>query len=127
MGKDKKPLNETGRVLGLLIAYLEREDLMDGVTGIWLEDLSYISFLYEDRIRVELGSDNSLDYKMQLAGYLLRNENGDALGAGDEGVLDCSHITQKGEIRPVFSPDEPEPEPEPEGEEAPEEESAEAA
>ena len=66
--------------------------------------------------------NNSLEYKMQLAGYLLRNEKGDALSESDTGTLDCSHITQSGEIRPVFSPDAPLPQqPAPAPENQPEE------
>ncbi|MBQ5755022.1 MAG: FtsQ-type POTRA domain-containing protein, partial [Oscillospiraceae bacterium] len=104
-------------VLEEILGYMEEEGLIPRLTSIWLQDLGNMSFLYDNRIRVELGTTNSLEYKMQLAGYLLRNENGDALSESDTGTLDCSHITQSGEIRPVFSPDAPLPAPESQPEE----------
>ena len=104
-------------VLEEILGYMEEEGLIPRLTSIWLQDLGNMSFLYDNRIRVELGTTNSLEYKMQLAGYLLRNENGDALSGSDTGTLDCSHITQSGEIRPVFSPDAPLPAPESQPEE----------
>ena len=109
--------DDPAQVLEEILGYLDRESLTEKVTSIQMGDLQNLSFWYDDRIQVELGTPNSLDYKMQLAGYLLRNENGDALSSSDEGTLNCSHITQEGEIRPVFSPKDvqPTPTPEPEG------------
>ena len=106
--------DDPAQVLEEILGYLDRESLTEKTTSIQMEDLQNLSFWYDDRIQVELGTPNSLDYKMQLAGYLLRNENGDALSGSDEGTLNCSHITQQGEIRPVFSPKDAQPTPTPE-------------
>ena len=105
--------DDPAQVLEEILGYLDRESLTEKVTSIQMGDLQNLSFWYDGRIQVELGTPNSLDYKMQLAGYLLRNENGDAPSSSDEGTLHCSHITQEGEIRPVFSPQDAPPPPPP--------------
>ena len=88
---------------GLLTA-LDERGLSEGLTSLELGGLTEISFLYQGRVRVLLGTANSLEYKLQWAAYLLQNEEGDGLLETDRGVLDISHLRADGSIQPVFSP-----------------------
>ena len=87
-----------------LLAGLEQSHLSDGVTSLELGGLTEISFLYQGRIRVLLGTANNLDYKLQWAEALLKNSHGDGLLETDRGSLDISHLRSDGSIQPVFSP-----------------------
>lgn len=110
-------------VLEWLLAELEAEGLVDGVTALNIQDLSAISFTYQDRIQVLLGNSNRMDYKVRLAAMaILDPEKG--LSASDAGTLDVSYQQTDGEIKGYFAPDEPDPTPTPEPEETTEEEDA---
>lgn len=89
-----------------LLAGLDERGLSEGVTSLELGGLTEISFFYQGRVQVLLGTANSLDYKLQWAAYLLQNEEGDGLLETDRGVLDISHLRADGSIQPVFSPGE---------------------
>lgn len=89
-----------------LLAGLDERGLAQGVTSLELGGLTEISFFYQGRVQVLLGTANSLDYKLQWAAYLLQNEEGDGLLETDRGVLDISHLRADGSIQPVFSPGE---------------------
>lgn len=78
------------------------EPLLDQVTALDMTRLTELSFVYDGRVTVLLGTSNSLDYKLQLAQTILTGEEG--LSASDRGTLDVSHIAEDGTIRPVFSP-----------------------
>ena len=112
-----------------LLAGLQQDNLIDGVESIDLSDLNEISFVYEDRVRVLVGTINTLDYKMEWARYILLNQKGDGLDPSDRGRLDISHVREDGSIQPLFSPgpleEQPLPPQEPEAEnDAAEEENA---
>ena len=96
-----------------LVDKLREQGLLDGTTMMTVRDLSEISFLYEGRISVKLGTTNNLDYKLRLAASaILDTEKG--LAAGDHGTLDVSFQREDGEIRGYFLPAEPTPAPTPE-------------
>ncbi len=98
---DTEPVLHT---LHLLLEQMQTDDLINGVNSINLSDLGEISFLYENRVRVRLGSVNALDYKMEWARYILLNQKGDGLQPGDRGRLDISHVRPDGSIQPLFTP-----------------------
>lgn len=76
--------------------------LLARVTALDMTRLTELSFVYDGRVTVLLGTSNSLDYKLQLAREILTGAEG--LSASDRGTLDVSHIGEDGSIRPVFSP-----------------------
>lgn len=90
-----------------LLLGLDERGLLQELTSLDLGELTELSFLYQGRVRVMLGTANNLDYKLQWAAYLLQNEEGDGLLDTDRGVLDISHLRADGSIQPVFSPGEP--------------------
>lgn len=73
-----------------------------GLIDLLEENEAYI--VYQNRIKVLLGTFNSLDYKLSVAGKLLRNETGEFLGASDRGTLDVSHQLDGSVVRIPFSP-----------------------
>ena len=99
----------------------EAYGLLDGVTYLSLVDLSEISFLYQGRVSVKLGTVNNLDYKMHFAANILLNADGTGIAENEKGTLDVSYQESDGEIRGHFQQAEPDPtpEPEPEATEAP--------
>lgn len=84
------------------ITALAEAELLGELTALDFTDLNAITVLYQNRIAVRLGSLNSLDYKLQLVGYILRNEDGKGCSAADQGVLDAGSIRADGTIQPVF-------------------------
>lgn len=108
-------MQDAAQILSELTAQLESEGLSDGVTAIDILDLSQMSFTYQGRIRVLLGNDNRLDYKVRLAATAILDPD-KGLSSSDAGTLDVSYQQSDGEIRGYFAPDEPEPTPTPEAE-----------
>ena len=106
-------MQDAAQILSELTAQLESEGLSDGVTAIDILDLSQMSFTYQGRIRVLLGNDNRLDYKVRLAATAILDPD-KGLSSSDAGTLDVSYQQSDGEIRGYFAPDEPEPTPTPE-------------
>lgn len=104
------------QVLTDLLEELEAEGLQDGVTALDIQDLSNISFTYQDRIQVLLGNSNRLDYKVRLAAVAILDPN-KGLAASDRGTLDVSYQQTDGEIKGYFAPEEPAPTPTPQPEE----------
>lgn len=90
--------------LYVLLEQMQKDHLIDGVISIDLSDLGEISFLFENRVHVVLGSLNALDYKMEWARYILLNQKGDGLQPSDRGRLDISHVQSDGSIQPLFTP-----------------------
>lgn len=85
-----------------LLSALEQAGLLEQATVLDVADPEEMAFLYDGRISVRLGTMNEMEYKLQLAGYILRNEDGQGCSATDAGVLDVSHILSDGSIRPTF-------------------------
>lgn len=85
-----------------LLSALEQAGLLEQATVLDVTDPEEMAFLYDGRISVRLGTMNEMEYKLQLAGYILRNEDGQGCSATDIGVLDVSHILSDGSIRPTF-------------------------
>lgn len=90
-------------LLRQILNQLEEEGLLDKVTQLDMTDLNQMSFTYDGRIKVLLGTSNSLSYKVQFTQAILTGPDG--LSSSDTGTLDVSNIREDGTIRPVFSPD----------------------
>ena len=67
-----------------------------------------MTFLYQDRISVRLGTLNELDYKLKLAKHVLLNEDGKGCADTDTGVLDFTHISMSSTRKFTFAQGEPE-------------------
>lgn len=103
-------------VLDELLDELDQYGLLDGTTVLTMQDLTELSFLYEGRVSVQLGTANNLDYKIRFAAYIILDTGGDGLASSDRGTLDVSDQQTDGTIQPRFLPAEtpvatPEPEP----------------
>lgn len=96
-----------------LVDNLRQNDLFDDTTALDVLDLSDISFTYQNRVQVKLGSETNLAYKLRLAAAALADPD-KGLAASDKGVLDISTQQSNGDIRAYFAPDEPAPTPTPE-------------
>ena len=106
-------------VLNELLDELDKYGLLDGTTVLTMQDLTELSFLYQGRVSVQLGTANNLDYKIRFAAYIILDTGGDGLASSDRGTLDVSDQQTDGTIQPRFLPAEnpvatPEPTPEPE-------------
>ena len=109
-----------------LLQMLEQNELLKGVSLIDLAEENEAYFVYENRLKVLLGTFNNLEYKLATVAKLTKNETGQYLSASDKGTLDVSHQMEGEVIRIPFSPGpfstEPVPEPtaEPQPTESPE-------
>lgn len=104
-------------VLNELLDELDKYGLLDGTTVLTMQDLTELSFLYQGRVSVQLGTANNLDYKIRFAAYIILDTGGDGLASSDRGTLDVSDQQTDGTIQPRFLPAEnpvatPEPTPE---------------
>ncbi len=86
-----------------LIDTLEEAELLSEITAIDFDGVDGISFLYQDRIAVLVGTSNSISYKLDIVRYVLQNENGDGCASTDTGLLDVSYQNTDGTITTVFS------------------------
>ena len=111
--EEGEPASATPRMdaLFMISEALSEGDLLSGVTRLRITEDTTFSFVYEDRIWVELGSDSALDYKMKCARHILLDQDGTGLQKSDRGRLDISHVRGDGSIQPLFTPGEPEPAP----------------
>ena len=91
--------------LSELLAGLEQNGLLDGLTAVQLGNLEEFSFTYQDRLKIRLGTSNNLDYKLRLTARVVLGADG--LAPTDRGTLDVSSMTKAGTINPVFSPGDP--------------------
>lgn len=91
--------------LSELLAGLEQNGLLEGLTAVQLGDLEEFSFTYQDRLKIRLGTSNNLDYKLRLTARVVLGADG--LAPTDRGTLDVSSMTKAGTINPVFSPGDP--------------------
>ncbi len=94
--------------LNTLLAALDTAGLRDDVTRIEFEDVDEMTFLYQDRISVWLGTLNELEYKLKLAKHVLLNEDGKGCAATDTGVLDFTHISMSSTRKFTFAQGQPE-------------------
>ncbi|MFI3169309.1 MAG: FtsQ-type POTRA domain-containing protein [Faecalibacterium sp.] len=86
-----------------LIESLEQAELLADITELTFDGEDGITFYYQDRITVLIGTTNSLEYKLSLAQYILWNENGDGCAETDTGVLDVSYQSADGTITTTFA------------------------
>ena len=90
-------------VLQTLLTELHEKDLFDGITAVDIADLSRISVVYQDRVRVILGNDTNMEYKLRLAAVALTDPDQGLLPA-DRGTLDVSMTESDGGIKAYFDP-----------------------
>lgn len=90
-------------VLQALLTELHEKNLFDGITAVDIADLSRISVVYQDRIRVVLGNDTNIEYKLRLAAVALTDPDQGLLPA-DRGTLDVSMTESDGSIKAYFDP-----------------------
>lgn len=102
-----------GQVLDTLAQQLEESALLDKTTSITLTDLSELHFLYDDRITVQLGTANDLDYKIRFAAQVILDVAGSGLSATDRGTLDASNQYADGTPYLSFNSTAPTPTPAP--------------
>ena len=105
-------------ILNELLGKLDQYGLLDGTTVLTMQNMTELSFLYQGRVSVQLGTANNLDYKIRFAAYIILDTGGDGLASSDRGTLDVSDQQTDGTIQPRFLPAEnpvatPEPTPEP--------------
>ena len=101
-----------------LLQLLYDNGLLDGTTRLSLSDLAQITFMYQDRLFVKLGTVNNLEYKVRLAARAILDPD-KGLSGSDRGELDVSYQFEDGEIRAYFQPGGGEPTPEPQPTEEP--------
>ena len=89
--------------LQTLLTELHEKDLFDGITAVDIADLSRISVVYQDRVRVILGNDTNMEYKLRLAAVALTDPDEGLLPA-DRGTLDVSMTESDGSIKAYFDP-----------------------
>ena len=94
--------------LNTLLAALDAAGMSGDVTRIEFADVDEMTFLYQDRISVWLGTLNELEYKLKLAKHVLLNEDGKGCAATDTGVLDFTHISMSSTRKFTFAQGEPE-------------------
>ena len=90
---------ERAGALDTLIAQVQANELAEDLTAINVASELELSFVYQGRITVRLGTLNQLEYKMQFVAEILKNQ----LAPTDRGTLDASNIRDDGSIQPVFS------------------------
>ena len=72
------------------------------VSEIDLTDTLELSFLYDGRIRVLLGTSNELAEKIEWAKYLVTPENPQSLGETERGTLDVSSRNENGRMEGIW-------------------------
>lgn len=77
---------ETGNALRTIINAISAYKMM--VNEVDLSDFSKISFVYENRIKVNLGISEKLDYKLKTASHILKEK----IENSERGTLDLSLI-----------------------------------
>lgn len=93
--------------LNTLLSALDSIGMSGDVTRIEFADPEEMSFLYQDRISVLLGTLNELEYKLKLAQHVLLNEDGKGCAATDTGTLDFTHISMSSTRKFTFAQGEP--------------------
>lgn len=91
-------------VLNELLSELDQYGLLDGTTVLTMQNMTELSFLYQGRVSVQLGTANNLDYKIRFAAYIILDTGGDGLASSDRGTLDVSDQQTDGTIQPRFLP-----------------------
>ena len=106
-GKCRRSRYGTGtpnEVLNELLSELDQYGLLDGTTVLTMQNMTELSFLYQGRVSVQLGTANNLDYKIRFAAYIILDTGGDGLASSDRGTLDVSDQQTDGTIQPrVFA------------------------
>lgn len=90
---------ERAGALDTLLDQIQSHELSEDLTAINVASELDLSFVYQGRITVRLGTLNQLEYKMQFVTEIVKNQ----LASTDKGTLDASNIRDDGSIQPVFS------------------------
>ena len=93
--------------LNTLMSALDSYGMLGDATRMEFADTEEMTFLYQDRISVLLGTLNELDYKLKLAQYVLLNQDGKGCAATDTGLLDLSHLSASSTRKFRFAQGEP--------------------
>lgn len=104
----EEPRDKRLESLKTLLDALDAAGMSADVTRIEFADPEEMTFLYQDRISVLLGTLNELDYKLKLAQHVLKNEDGKGCAATDTGTLDFTHISMSSTRKFTFAQGEPE-------------------
>ena len=91
-------------MLNELLGELDQYGLLDDTTVLTMQNMTELSFLYQGRVSVQLGTANNLDYKIRFAAYIILDTGGDGLASSDRGTLDVSDQQTDGTIQPRFLP-----------------------
>lgn len=97
---------EVDAAMAQLLDGLAEQGLMDGLTALSVADLSELSFTYQGRVLVRLGTDNRLADKLLMAANALLPGYEQSLGATDRGILEFYQYSGS-ELRAFFSPGDP--------------------
>lgn len=103
----------TRAALDEIMEQAQAQGLLDGISVVTLTDVSELSFLYQGRVSVALGTANNMEYKMRFAARLILDVEGNGLSATDRGTLDVSRQQSDGSIQATFNSDTSTPTPEP--------------
>lgn len=87
-----------------LIALMEKNGILNDVTVLDFREEDEAFFVYQDRIKVLLGTFNNLEYKISAVTKLILNEEGKFLNPDDRGILDASHQLDDQVVRIPFDP-----------------------
>ena len=83
--------------LSTLLTALDTAGMRGDVTRIEFADPEEMAFLYQDRIRIVLGTTNDLDYKIKWAWEMVTpGQTSDSLGEEERGTLDVSSRGEDG-------------------------------
>lgn len=85
--EENQSLAET---LETIVGYLQQEGIYPHVTQINLRDMADITLIFRDRVTVQMGTINNMDYKCRMLGVLMRNDDGNGINENDRGTLDVS-------------------------------------
>lgn len=93
---------EKRRIFGELCTYIGKYNLVPAAE-LDLTDPLELSYLYDQRVRIILGTGNDLDYKLGWAARLLTQAVEDGIGPEETGTLDVSHRNAEGRGEAVWS------------------------
>lgn len=101
--KAQKENESLAQTLETIVGYLQQEGIYAHVTQINLRDMADITLMFRDRVTVQLGTINNMDYKCRMLGNLIRNDDGSGINENDRGTLDVSRCASTGKA--YFTPD----------------------
>jgi hypothetical protein len=103
-GQPLQAANEDADKLEVLCTLLEKAEAqgLTPITQVNVESVWELSLLYDGRIRIELGTSNDLDYKLEWAWRLVTPQTADSLDETERGTLDVSSRNSDGRGQAVW-------------------------